>query len=150
MAESPSLTASFRQRAEQELEILASKIREARERVEHFQTLMAQADAELREHRRLARDIEELLDIAPQLSIANVDEELRGQRVREVAVDVLRQQLGSEVTIHYSEWYDLVVAAGYTIAAKDPLATFLTHISRSTDVERVGRRTGTYRLRAAA
>src|ERR1041385_3917594 len=129
MPDLPSLSPAFRERAEHELEILARKIAEARERVEHFQTLMEDADAELGQHRRLARDIEELLGIAPQLSIANVDEALRGQRVRDVAVDVLRQQLGAEVAIHYSDWYELVIAAGYTIPAKDPLATFLTHVS---------------------
>jgi hypothetical protein len=40
----------------------------------------------------------------------------------------------------------LVVANGYRIGGKDPVATFLTQVARVESVERVGRRSGLYRL----
>lgn len=40
--------------------------------------------------------------------------------------------------------------AGYRVSGKDPLATFLTHVSRIDRVAPVGRRSGLYRLRLAA
>jgi len=42
------------------------------------------------------------------------------------------------------------VQSGYRILGRDPLATFLTQITRIEKVESVGRRSGLYRLRIAA
>lgn len=40
--------------------------------------------------------------------------------------------------IHYQQWYELFKQAGYGIDAQDPLATFLTQVSRSPVVRRAG------------
>ena len=42
------------------------------------------------------------------------------------------------------------VQAGFRVSGRDPLATFLTQITRIDNVESVGRRSGLYRLRIAA
>ncbi|MGD0454702.1 MAG: hypothetical protein ABSB69_13995 [Solirubrobacteraceae bacterium] len=60
---------------------------------------------------------------------------LRGPEIRETAVAVLcgTREAGA---IHYRAWYEMIVAAGYDVAGKDPLAVFLTQISRSPVVKR--------------
>jgi hypothetical protein len=68
---------------------------------------------------------------------------LRGPDIREVAVALLADN-GREA-MHYREWYELLERAGHTIAGKDPLAVFLTQISRSPAVRR-GNRAGVYEL----
>jgi len=45
----------------------------------------------------------------------------------------------------YREWFDALVAAGYEVAGKDPLAVFLTQLSRSPVVRR-GTQSGVYEL----
>ena len=47
--------------------------------------------------------------------------------------------------MHYREWYELLERAGHEIAGKDPVAVFLTQISRSPAVRR-GTRAGIYEL----
>jgi hypothetical protein len=72
---------------------------------------------------------------------------LRGPDIREVAVKLLVDN-GREA-MHYREWYELLERAGHTIAGKDPLAVFLTQISRSPAVRR-GSRAGIYELDRSA
>ena len=45
----------------------------------------------------------------------------------------------------YREWYELMLGAGLTVAGKDPLAVFLTQLSRS-PVLRKGTQPGVYEL----
>src|SRR4051812_6843010 len=68
---------------------------------------------------------------------------LRGPEIREVAVKLLVDN-GREA-MHYREWYRLLERAGHEIAGKDPIAVFLTQISRSPAVRR-GSRAGFYEL----
>jgi hypothetical protein len=56
---------------------------------------------------------------------------LRGPGIREAAVRVLLAQPGPIEALHYRQWYELLVEAGYRVAGKDPLAVFLTQLSRS-------------------
>ena len=56
-----------------------------------------------------------------------------GPDIREVAVRLLVDN-GREA-MHYREWYELLERAGHEIAGKDPLAVFLTQISRSPAVQ---------------
>jgi hypothetical protein len=72
---------------------------------------------------------------------------LRGPAIREAAVTVLRARGADE--LHYRDWYDLLVRAGYEVAGKDPLAVFLTQLGRSPVVRRTGR-PGVYALDVAA
>jgi hypothetical protein len=68
---------------------------------------------------------------------------LRGPAIRQVAVAVLTAS--GRDALHYREWYDLLVQQGHVVAGKDPLAVFLTQLSRS-PVLRKGARPGHYEL----
>jgi hypothetical protein len=70
---------------------------------------------------------------------------LRGPAIREAAVRVLISQPEHVDALHYRRWYELLVAAGYRVAGKDPLAVFLTQLSRS-PVVRKASTAGVYEL----
>jgi hypothetical protein len=70
---------------------------------------------------------------------------LRGPAVREVAVHVLLAQPSRIEAIHYRDWYALVTGAGYAVAGKDPLAVFLTQVTRS-PVVRKAAQPGVYEI----
>lgn len=72
---------------------------------------------------------------------------LRGPAIREVAVGLLVAD--GRDALHYREWFDLLTEAGYDVAGKDPLAVFLTQITRSPAV-RKGARPGEYALDRSA
>ncbi|MHB1833847.1 MAG: hypothetical protein ACYCXW_02660 [Solirubrobacteraceae bacterium] len=55
---------------------------------------------------------------------------LRGPAIRAAAVHVLAQHPRREA-MHYRDWYELVLDAGFSVAGKDPLAVFLTQLNRS-------------------
>ena len=97
---------------------------------------------------RLLRRMDEMLGVAPQLSL-DAHGELRGQKLQEIAVELLRQKKGAGVAVHYREWFDLLEEAGLHVGGKDPLSTFLTQIARAPAVESVRPRSGQYRLRSA-
>lgn len=68
---------------------------------------------------------------------------LRGPAIRQAAVRVLLNHPERPEAVHYRRWYALLTEAGYTVAGKDPLAVFLTQVSRSPVVIR-GTQTGVY------
>jgi hypothetical protein len=70
---------------------------------------------------------------------------LRGPDIREVAVEVLLAQPGHIEALHYRRWYELLLQAGYAVAGKDPLAVFLTQVSRS-PVVRKATKPGVYEV----
>jgi len=92
--------------------------------------------------------MDEILGIAPQLSL-DAHGPLRGQKLQEIAVEVLRQKRGAGVPVHYRDWFELLLDTGMTVAGKDPLSTFLTQVAKAPQVESVRPRSGVYRLRAA-
>jgi hypothetical protein len=63
---------------------------------------------------------------------------------------VLRRLSSAGDPIHYRIWFQELVDSGYRVLGRDPLATFLTQVSRIDRVEKIGRRSGLYRLRVAA
>jgi hypothetical protein len=67
-----------------------------------------------------------------------------------VAIRLLKEQPEAAAGIHYREWFDLIREAGYQVSGQNPLGTFLAQLNRSSAVERVGSRTGRYRLRLAS
>ena len=144
------LTGDFVAVAKAERERLAVRLAEAQERVAHFDACAAEVREEAESLARLIRDLEEMLGMLPQIAMCEIDEELRGGRLREVALDVLREKAGDGTPIHYREWFRALNEAGFRVVGKDPLASFLTQVSRMERVERIGRRTGLYRLRLAA
>jgi len=70
---------------------------------------------------------------------------LRGPAIRAAAVRVLLAHPQRPEAIHYREWFALLREAGYAVAGKDPLAVFLTQLSRSPIVRR-GTQSGVYEL----
>jgi hypothetical protein len=70
---------------------------------------------------------------------------LRGPAIREAAVQVLIGRPEHIEALHYRRWYELLAPAGYEVAGKDPLAVFLTQLSRS-PVVRKATQPGIYEL----
>lgn len=147
-ASSPS--SDFVEAAEAERDLLAVRLSEARERLEHFEALAAGARDEVQSLTDSIRAIEEVAGLAPQLALCEISEELRGERLRVVALEVLQRLSATGDPVHYRAWFDALVEAGYSVSGRDPLATFLTQVGRMDGVESVGRRSGLYRLRLAA
>ncbi len=74
---------------------------------------------------------------------------LRGPAIREAAVRTIRAQPRAIGALHYRDWYELVRRAGHTIAGTDPLAVFLTQLTRPPVVKR-STQPGVYALDLAA
>jgi len=144
-----NLSEHVREAVERERELVAQRLAELRDQAARLHVLVEQVDAEVADNARLLRQMDEMLGLAPQLSLEALQGELRGQRLREIAVELLRQKKGIGVTVHYREWYELLLEAGLRVAGRDPIATFLTQIARAPGVESVRPRSGLYRLRAA-
>ena len=129
-----------------ERELVAARYEELRQQSQRLHALAEKVDAEFAETARLLRGMEEMLGLAPQLCLENSDEDLRGKRLRGIAVELLRQRREPGEVIHYREWFELLTAAGFRVAGRDPLATFLTQLARAEGVESVRPRSGLYRL----
>lgn len=147
MSQPPPLSEDLRAAALAERAIVESRIGDLREQSRRLLGLAAAIDGHLASSIRLLSELDEMLGVAPQMSMTHADEVLRGQRLREVAIQILKGHKGK--TVHYREWYDLVVLDGHRVSGQDPIATFLTEVSRAAEIEPVGRRSGLYRLRAA-
>jgi hypothetical protein len=146
----PALSDDFKETAALERSRLLSRYEACLAEKEHH---AERADAAAVEADRLARtirEIGELLGIEDQLSITELHDDLRGERLREVASKVLWQHFQEGDVVHYKQWFDLVVADGHRIGGKNPAATFLTQVARVSTVERTGRRSGLYKLKAVA
>jgi len=131
-----------------ERELVAARLEDLRAQSVRLHQLVDKLDADVQETARLLRQMEAMLGLAPQLSL-DAHDALRGQRLREVALEILRQKKGDGSVVHYKEWYELLLEVGLRVAGKDPLATFLTQIARAPGVESVRPRSGLYRLRTA-
>lgn len=132
-----------------ERETVATRVADLRRQSKAVHAVVDQIDRDLTSAERLLRHMDEMLGLAPQLAIEDLGTEIRGQRLREVAIEVLRQRRGPGTVIHYLEWFDLVSGEGIRVGGKNPSATFLTQIRKLPQVESVRPRSGLYRLRAA-
>lgn len=74
---------------------------------------------------------------------------LQGPAIRTTAVRVLSEHVEGRGPVHYRRWFELLAEAGYDVAGKDPLAVFLTQVSRSPLVRRTTR-AGIYELNRSA
>jgi hypothetical protein len=142
------LSEHVRTAVEGEREIVVERLAALRAQAERMHAVVDELDRDVEETARLLRQIDEMLGLAPQLSLEAMHGELRGQRLRQIAVDLLRQKKSVGEPVHYKDWYQLLLEAGLRVAGKDPLATFLTQIARAPGVESVRPRSGLYRLRA--
>ncbi len=144
------LSEHVQQVVEEEREVVAARLEAFRAQSTRLHELVARIDADVEEAARMLRGMDEMLGRSPQLSLEALHGELRGKRLREIAVELLREERGDGAVVHYREWYDLLLEAGVRVAGRDPLATFLTQIARAPDVVSVRPRSGLYRLCAAA
>lgn len=142
------LSKHVQEAVEKERELVAGRLEALREQSARLHELVEKVDGDVGETARLLRRMDEMLGIAPQLSL-EAHGELRGQKLREIAVDILRETKGAGVDVHYRDWFALLVEAGLHVAGRDPLSTFLTQVSRAPQVESVRPRSGLYRLRSA-
>jgi hypothetical protein len=134
----------------EEFRRLATRVAQQRERAGQLRALADHAEAQADRDESVLGEIAAVTGLAPQLRLEDIDPRLRGPRLEEIAVELLRRSRLDEQPIHYREWFALLRAAGHHVGGKDPLATFLSQINRSALVERVGPRSGLYRLRAVA
>ena len=117
---------------------------------------LAELDAEAEGYARRMTLLEELVQVeqAVPTSVAGANVQpparraIKGRDLRRVAGRLLWSANG-ESQIHYREWFERVIADGYAIGGKDPLASFLTNIRDSPAVIR-GTRQGYYRLDLAS
>jgi hypothetical protein len=135
---------------QKERQRLLLSITELRKRSDIHRQMLDSMEEQLAQEERLLREVEELSDQRPQLRIERLDRQLRGKRLQEVAVDILRREVGVDQAVHYREWFALLRAHGFEIRGKDPLNTFLTGVGRAEGVESMGGRSGLYRLVPAA
>jgi hypothetical protein len=151
--------ASERERVNRELTRLS--IREAQLRaeleaveghradLEHQRDVLAEfADESARTPGKAARRLRAVPDdglVPPPVGATT----LRGARIRETAVRVLAAHSELGAPVHYRDWFNLLTAQGFLPTGKDPLATFLTQISRSPVVRR-STSAGMYVLNAEA
>ncbi len=133
-----------------EFQALAKRVAEQRERAVRLRALADHADEQATRDECMLSDLQAALGMADQLQLDDLDPRLRGQRLEAVALEMLRRAEDPTEPIHYREWFAMLRARGHLVAGKDPLASFLAQINRSPAVERVGQRTGMYRLRAVA
>jgi hypothetical protein len=56
-------------------------------------------------------------EITRRLSILDLSDDLRGERLCEIAADVVWRQVRDGDVNHYKQWFDLVVADGHRIVA---------------------------------
>jgi hypothetical protein len=143
------LSDHVREAVESERAAVAARLESLEAQGERMHALVEELDREIGLNARLLRQMDEMLGLAPQLSLEALNGELRGQRLREIAVELLREKKRPGEEVHYREWYGLLLDAGLRVGGKDPLATFLTQIARAPGVESVRPRSGLYRLRAA-
>jgi hypothetical protein len=141
---------SLRKRLTQEAAALASCIRAQSEQAERLRALAERIETRTAEDRNALADLEGVLGASAQLGIDDFDRRLGGQRLERVAIRLLEEHPGAAEEIHYRAWFDLIREAGYEISGKNPLGTLLAQLNRSDAVERVGNRTGLYRLRLVA
>jgi len=123
---------------------MAVNVAELRNRAERLQALTDDARTQAEAQEAALRDLAELVGIDAQLRLEQLDSRLGGQRLQEIAVQVLEDKHPKGEAIHYKQWYSLLREAGFVIGGKDPQATFLASIRRSSQVRSIGRRSGLY------
>lgn len=125
---------------------LLDRIEQEREQLEQLRTIADDLEGQISFDERLLAEIESGLGNVPQLRLEDSNVRLRGRRLEEIAIQVLAEERGANAEVHYKEWFDLLRARGHRVAGKEPVNTFLAQINRSGAVERIGKRTGRYKI----
>jgi hypothetical protein len=146
----PMLSPTFRANALSERQKLADRYLDCRRIHDEHMALAGAAALEAERYLRTIRELGELLGVEDQLSIVELTPELRGERLRQVAADIVFRHFQPGEEFHYRQWFDVLVSEGHRVGGKNAAATFLTQIAQIDGVERVGRRTGIYRISRSA
>lgn len=125
---------------------LLGRIEQTREQIEGMRKIVEELERRLGQDEHVLREIDEVLGREPQLRLDDAHVRLRGKRLEDVALEVLTEERGANAEVHYREWFELLRQRGLLVAGKEPVNTFLAQINRSGAVERIGRRSGRYRL----
>lgn len=129
-----------------EFELLRVRVTQQREQADRLRAVADELEERTQQDEHLLREMAAVLGLDAQLRLDDLSPWLRGQRLQEIALQVLENYWGSDREIHYREWFELVQAQGYRIGGKDPLATFLAQVHRAPGVVSAGRRSGRYVL----
>jgi hypothetical protein len=133
---------------EAEYAAVFARVTEQRERAEQVRALAEQLEENASRDERLLVELAALIGRDAQLRLEDLDQRLRGQRLREVALEILSREVGPGAPIHYKDWYGLLLAAGHKVGGRNPVATFLAQVHRCERVESIGQRTGRFQLAA--
>jgi hypothetical protein len=139
-------TSSLSERLLDERRALVVQVEAQRSQLDRMQEIVGTLQERLTQDEHLLNELDGVLGTAAQLRLESLDPRLHGRRLEEVAIEVLRDARGVDAEVHYRDWFELLRARGHRVKGKEPLGTFLAQINRSTAVERVGRRSGRYRL----
>lgn len=134
-----------RDHVSREAETLRRRLADVEKRVVEIEQHLALVQQLAGEREPLAREAPENVVSFPDNGSEPLNGYLRGATIRTIAVRVLVDEAEPDAFVHYTDWYRLVLEAGFGISGKDPLASFLTQVARSPVVVR-GKRPGTYRI----
>ncbi len=150
MATPASPSAALVRTARSEIERLGRTLNTIEQRRAALLGQLAELEKETEGYERRRQLLEELINIERHHTPSSAPA-LRPS-VRVVKGGELRREAGRllwlvqrESDIHYREWFERVLAAGYAVGGKDPLASFLTNMRDSPAVQR-GSSQGRYRL----
>jgi hypothetical protein len=129
-----------------EIELLAARRHRLRERQNDLRAQLSDLDTQLHALDQRRHRLDRLLADPPAPAAGSGPRLLGGASLRRHAVAHLLAT-GQHHDIHYRAWYEQLAAEGMLIRGADPVATFLTNITRSPLITR-GERPGTYRLDA--
>jgi hypothetical protein len=138
--------------ARSEIERVHRQMSTVEQRRDALRAQLAEVDAELESYARRMKLLEELVFIEQAEPVTGAAgsrarpgrQAVKGAELRRVAGRQLWASQG-EQEMHYREWFERLIAAGYAIGGKDPLASFLTNIRDSPAVAR-GSKQGYYKL----
>lgn len=146
----PRVSVAMARCASRELTRLAPTMTTLNDRRDAAQAQVADLDAQIAECERRRGVLAELCGERPPSPSATGRGAVRplralgGVELRRAAGKLLWAQRAGE-EIHYREWYERTLAAGYAVNGKDPLSAFLTNI-RDCPAVVAGSAPGHYRL----
>jgi chaperonin cofactor prefoldin len=91
---------------------LLAQLQQEREQIEALRAVVENLMEQLRTRQHVLDEIDSVLGMTPQLRLDEGSVLLRGRRLSEVAVEVLEEEKGTAVTVHYREWFELVRSRG--------------------------------------
>jgi hypothetical protein len=139
----PAFSDDFMRQALGEADRLATEAARLRQEAARHEDAARRASSEALIVEQQVRELRSMVGPeAPRQQPART--ELRGQQVRDKAVEVLLRHRGPMTPIHYRQWHELLQRQGHRVAGQDSLATFLTQVRRSPLVRPVPDRSGHY------